>query len=99
MAGVHKLLQTVWQLLVRCTYVDPDNMVSEEKEDYWVQFDYSVIDDATDGTLHPFNTMVPIYYLDIWLKLDFKFLGCRHVIKAIITVWYRFIAKFNLNCI
>ncbi|XP_063694261.1 transient receptor potential cation channel subfamily A member 1-like [Bolinopsis microptera] len=49
----------------KCTYVDPDNMVSEEKEDYWVQFDYSVIDDATDGTLHPFNTMLQHDRIDL----------------------------------
>ena len=42
----------------RCTNVDPDNLVSEEKEQYWVQFDYGIIDDATDEELHPFNTMV-----------------------------------------
>ena len=38
--------------------MDPENLVSEEKEDYWVKFNYGIIGDATDDTLHPFNTMV-----------------------------------------
>lgn len=45
-------------LFDKCTNVDPDNMVSEEKAEYWVEFDYGIIDEATVGSLHPFNTML-----------------------------------------
>ncbi|KAL5264637.1 hypothetical protein ACHWQZ_G005652 [Mnemiopsis leidyi] len=49
----------------KCTYVDPDNLVSEEKADYWVKFNYGIIDDATDNTLHPFNTMIQHDRIDL----------------------------------
>jgi hypothetical protein len=55
---VHRVGQIKHVSYHRCTNVDPDNLVSEEKEDYWVEFDHGIIDEATVGSLHPFNTMV-----------------------------------------
>ena len=50
--------------------MDPDNLVSEEKADYWVKFNYGIIDDATDNTLHPFNTMVILYLSTLYLPSE-----------------------------